>query len=342
MDFFPRLPPERRRELCEEAQLRLGLPAASIEKDFWVCWTLRELFALPEWGRYFTFKGGTALSKGWKLIERFSEDIDIVVDRAFLGFGGDTSPASAPSKKQRRERLAALKTECQTRIHAGLRPALEERIRRCLPPDAPWDLVPAAPEEDPDGQTLLFHYPESLAGTAAYLRPVVKIEMGARSDVEPAGAPLIQPYLADALPDVVGQSAFEVRALLPERTFWEKAMLLHEETYRPPGKARKTRLARHYYDLWSLIKNGVGASAARDTGLFERTAAHRAVYFNWSWMDYGTLRKGSLRIVPLEGHVGEWRQDYEAMRGEMFFGEVPAFDEVLRVVGEFERTFNAG
>jgi hypothetical protein len=342
MDFFLQLPAERRREFCAEAQLRLGLPAASVEKDFWVCWTLRELFALPEWGNAFTFKGGTALSKGWKLIERFSEDIDIVVYRQFLGFGGEASPEMAPSKKQRRARLDALRRECQARIHGGLRPTLEDRMRRSLPADARWDLVLAAPEEDPDGQTLLFHYPESLAGTAAYVRPVVKIEMGARSDIEPAGTPVIRPYLAEAFPDAAGPSTFKVRALLPERTFWEKAMLLHEETYRPAGKAHKTRLARHYYDLWSLIKKGVGAAAARDTGLFERTAAHRKVYFNWSWMDYGTLRKGSLRIVPLEGQVGEWRRDYEAMRGEMFFGEVPAFDEVLRVVGEFERSFNAG
>lgn len=342
MEFFLQLTPERRREFCTEAQIRLGLPAASIEKDFWVCWTLRELFALPDWGGNLTFKGGTALSKGWKLIERFSEDIDIVVDREFLGFGGDASPETAPSKKQRRARLDALKRECQTRIHAFLEPVLAEHMRKSLPAGNRWDLVPAPPDEDPDGQTLLFHYPESLAGTATYLRPVVKIEMGARSDIEPAGAPLIQPYLAEAFPDVVGPSQFTVRALLPERTFWEKAMLLHEETYRPAGKGRKTRLARHYYDLWCLIEKGVGARAASDAGLFERTAAHREVYFNWSWVDYQTLRKGSLRLVPLEGQVGEWRKDYEAMRGEMFFGEVPAFEEVLRVVAEFERAFNAG
>ena len=328
--------------MCGAAEEKTGLPPASIEKDFWVCWTLRELFAFPGWGSHLTFKGGTALSKGWKLIERFSEDIDIVVDREFLGFDGDASPEKAPSKKQRRARLDALKGECQKRIHAELKPALADRIRQSLPTGNRWDLVPAPLDEDPDGQTLLFHYPESLAGTATYLRPVVKIEMGARSDIEPAGARVIQPYLSEAFRDVVGPSAFEVRALLPERTFWEKAMLLHEETYRPAGKARKPRLARHYYDLWCLIVRGIGKRAAEDIALFTRTAQHREVYFNWSWMDYSTLRKGSLRIVPLESQVSEWRQDYEAMRGEMFFGQVPAFEDVIRVVAEFERAFNAG
>ena len=119
-------------------------------------------------------------------------------------------------------------------------------------------------------------------------------------------------------------------------------MLLHEETYRPAGKARKVRLARHYYDLWCLIQKGVAARAGLDLNLFARIATHREIYFNWSWMDYRTLRKGTLRIVPLEGQMAEWRRDYEAMRGEMFFGKVPSFAEIMRAVGDFEKSFNAG
>lgn len=119
-------------------------------------------------------------------------------------------------------------------------------------------------------------------------------------------------------------------------------MLLHEETYRPAGKARKLRMARHYYDLWCLITKGVAARAAANEALFARTAAHREVYFNWSWMDYATLRRGSLRLVPPGDQVSEWRRDYDEMQGAMFFGEVPAFDEVLRVVAGFEQAFNSG
>jgi hypothetical protein len=75
-------------------------------------------------------------------------------------------------------------------------------------------------------------------------------------------------------PELLGPSSFPVRAVAARRTFWEKAMLLHEETYRPTGKARKPRLARHYYDLWSLIGKGIGEQAIGDPGLFERVAAH--------------------------------------------------------------------
>lgn len=341
MEPFLNLPDERRRALCEEARTRLGLASVSIEKDFWVCWTLRELFGLPGWGPHLTFKGGTSLSKAWDLIDRFSEDIDIVIDRDFLGFGGEASPEAAPSKKQRKARLEALKAECQRRIHAELLPTLEARFRQVLPAGLVWSLAPATADEDPDRQTLLFQFPSVLATASDYVRPVVKIEMGARSDTEPAESPVIRPYLADAFPALLGPSDVHVRALAPERTFWEKAMLLHEETYRPAGKARKARLARHYYDLWCLITKGVAAKAVATPGLFERVAAHREVFFNWSWMDYTTLHPGRLRLVPLEAQLPEWRHDYDSMSREMFVGDVPAFDEILRVVGEFERGFNA-
>jgi hypothetical protein len=337
MQSFAQLPPDRRRRLCNEAQATLGLHAVSVEKDFWVCWTLRELFQLPEWGAHLTFKGGTSLAKAWKLIERFSEDIDIVIERDFLGFGGDHGPEHAPSKKQQRLRLDALKAECRQRIQLSLKPALAARFKSLLPADAVWRLEedPA----DPDGQSLSFFYP-AVIETAAYVQPVVKIELGARSDTEPSETPQIQSYLADAFPQILGPDAFSVRAVAPRRTFWEKAMLVHEENFRPADKPRKMRLARHYYDLWCLINKGVAAQAMADPGLFQRVAAHREIFFRWSWMDYSTLRPGSLRLIPSDDQLAAWRQDYQIMRGEMFFGDVPKFDEILRVVGDFEKRFN--
>lgn len=341
MNGFVELPADRRRLICEQAESECGLPPPTLEKDFWVCWTLRELFALRNWGQNITFKGGTSLSKGWSLIDRFSEDIDIVIGRTFLGFGGENSPEAAPSKKTMKARLQALKEETRQRIHDKLQPALRNRFAELLPKSNDWKIEPAPEEEDHDRQTLLFYYPATLAVSSTYLRPVVKIELGARSDNEPAEYPVIHPYLFDAFPDILGTSEFPVRALAPERTFWEKAMLLHEETYRPSGKKRRgVRMARHYYDLWCLITKGVAVKAAARDDIFERTARHREVYFKWTWMDYNTLKRGTLRLLPLEHQEPEWRQDYQAMSMEMFFGEVPDFDELLSVVGEFERRFN--
>lgn len=331
MDAFLQLPAEERREACRIAEELISLRAASIEKDFWICWTLRELFALPDIGEHLTFKGGTSLSKGWKLIERFSEDLDITVDRAHLGFGGDQSPEAAPNATQRKKRLDSLEETCITYTRDTLAPALAKRIAERVPGGT---LTP-----DPDDPlSLLFEYPSAFPADA-YLRPYVKIELGARSDIDPSERPEIRPYLADAVPDAVGHSVFNVRALSPRRTFWEKAMLLHEETYRPDGP--KARLARHYYDLWCLIRAGVGASAADDHDLFDRVAAHRTIFFRKGGGAQDTLRRGSLRLMPTRDHYPVWQRDYDAMRESMFFGVAPEFAEILSVVDEFASEFNS-
>jgi len=319
---------DRRRTVCEQAQDKLGLPPATIEKDFWVCWTLKKLFNLPEWGPRLTFKGGTSLSKGWGLIERFSEDIDIVINRDALGFGGDMAPDRAPSKKQTRKRLDALKAASQDCVNKTLLPLLGEAISKEMPAELLWQLDPDP--DDPDGQTLLL----------AYLRQVVKIELGARSDTEPTLDVDIHPYLGDAFSNLFTQTHFSVRAVSPARTFWEKAMLLHEETFRPPEKKRQARMARHYYDLFRLIDAGIGQKASGDLELFGRIAAHRQVYFRHTWVDYDTLRPGRLKLVPPDDQLAYWKSDYTAMKDEMFFGEPPAFDDLIQTALKFQDEFN--
>jgi hypothetical protein len=331
MDAFLDQPAALQARILTEAAARLNLPPRIVEKDFWVCWTLRELFALSEWAAHLTFKGGTSLSKGWGLIDRFSEDIDVVIDRAFLGFAGE---------RFSNNQLGKLKRVCAARIAGDLLPALSRRVADRLG-EAGWELTVAEAMQDPDLQTLLFRYPTLFAEQTGYVTPVVRIELGARSDTDPAERPDIQPLLGQVLPNVLTAATFSVRAVAPRRTFWEKAMLVHEETWRPPGRPRKARMSRHYYDLWCLITRAVAAAALRDEGLFERVATHRRHFFRYTWLDYGTLAKGRLRMLPLPEQEAEWRQDYAAMRGEMFLREPPPFDEILRVVGEFERTFNA-
>jgi len=336
VDIFPSLPVNRRRELCLAAGATLGLDAPSIEKDFWVCWTLRELFALPETGAHLTFKGGTSLSKCWKIIERFSEDIDVVIDREYLGFGGESAPERASSSKKRNAAIDALRTASSGHIRNVLSPALRRSIRVHLPAGLDWRVT--EDDADPDAQTLLFEYPAAFPA-GPYLRTAVKIELGARSDTDPSAHPEIQPYLAEALPGELGPSTFSVRTVAAERTFWEKAMLLHEETFRD-GDGPKARLARHYYDLWCLINAGIVDKALADPGLFTRIVAHRTVYFRKKKEITESLRPGSLRLLPAEKDRAAWADDYAAMRETMFFGNTPEFDEIMRVVAEFEQRFN--
>ncbi len=260
-----------------------------------------------------------------------------MLDRTTLGFGGEGAPETAPSQKQRAKRLDALRGACQTYIRDTLLPELERQVRAASVEAGRWRLE--MDPDDVDAQTVLVHYP-AVAARGDYIRPVVKIELGARSDTEPSAEPRIAPYLAEALPDVTGDCAFTVRTVAPERTVWEKVALLHEEAHRTSDAPPKARLARHYYDVWALIQAGIAERAMADPTLFARVAAHRVVFFRKSQAAQASLRPGRLRIVPSDARRAAWKQDYEAMREAMFFGEAPALDDVLAEVASFERRFN--
>lgn len=145
-------------------------------------------------------------------------------------------------------------------------PALQASMAADIPESLEWELIDDP--SDADGQTLLFNYPSAFPVGATYLRRAVKIEMGARSDTDPSEAIAIKPYISEAFPDLLSNDSVEVQAVMPKRTFWEKAMLLHEEMFHPADKRRKEWLARHYYDLYCLIEVGVADEASADYALF--------------------------------------------------------------------------
>lgn len=334
MPQFLELSVADQRLTIEQTAARVGWIASSVEKDFWVSWTLQQLYAMPDLAPHLTFKGGTSLSKAWGLIDRFSEDIDLTIGRDALGFGGSNSPEQAPSAKQRSKRLKALKLACSKHVREVVLPELFEKFGTVLG-KASWTLQMDV--EDADAQTLLFGYPTHFGvQPARYLRPVIKIEFGGRSDPWPASERVVRPVMAEYFPQALEGSDAQVHALAPERTFWEKAMLLHEERFRPADKPRRPRMARHYYDLFRLIGQGVGESAAKDLDLFRQVAAHRQIFFAQTWVDYSTLQTGSLRISPLAEHEAAWRQDYKEMQVEMFSAVPPSFDVVLAAIHKFE------
>jgi hypothetical protein len=340
MDRFVRLPRDERHLYFVQAAERLRLSPQIVEKDFWVCWTLRALFALPDLGASLIFKGGTSLSKVYGIIERFSEDIDVSIDRASLGFGGDQDPAAAASVKERDRRIARLKTACQRTIVENVQPALAKVIAAVEREAGDWSLC--LDEDDPDHQTLLFAYPGRAAVPAqSYLRSVVRIELGARSDHWPSMQAPITPYVAQAFPAAFLTPAVAVKVLAVTRTFWEKATLLHAEHHRPPTKTMPARVSRHYYDLARLIVAGVGEQAVADLELLQQVVTHKSVFFPSGWARYTEARRGSLRVVPIAERIPALAADYDSMR-EMFFGDHLELEEVLRILGEWETNLNRG
>ena len=338
MDDFIRQPSEERRVYFEQTAARMRLSPQIVEKDFWVCWTLKELFGLPDIGSTLIFKGGTSLSKVYRLIERFSEDIDVSLDRASLGFGGEADPEAGGSAKEQARRLDRLRQACQDKITGQLKPAFEKTIATKFGRATGWSVT--VDEADPDRQTLLYAYPSGWPEkTAGYVRAAVKIEMGARSDHWPSEQAEISAYVAQQFPAAFRVPAFIVKVLAAERTFWEKATLLHAEHHRPADKTMPLRLSRHYYDLSRLILSGTGEKVARDLELLRRVVEHKKVFFRSGWANYDTAQKGSLRISPAPDRLKPLEADYDKMQ-EMFFGDRPAFTEIFRVIREWEDGFN--
>ncbi len=338
MDAFAQSSPDDRRDGFVQTAAARQLDPVIVEKDFWVCWTLKELFRLPEIGGHLIFKGGTSLSKVFKVIERFSEDIDVSIDRAFLGFGGANEPEAGASNKEKQRRIEALKAACQHKIADALHPALSAAIQSKVQPNETWSL--RNDDEDPDQQTLLFEYPSSFAANSTgYIRRMVKIELGARADHWPCETKSITPYVAEQFPQGFKEGSCEVKVLSAERTFWEKATILHAEFHRPADKAMPERFSRHYCDFYELIRKDVAKSAVPKLDLLARVAEHKSLFFKSSWANYGEAAKGTLRIVPPEQRRKALRDDYGKMQ-QMFFGQPPEFDSIIALLKQWESEFN--
>lgn len=342
MDEIARLPLSDRVYLFTAVSRRRGLTPTIIEKDFWVCWTLKRLFTLPNPPAGLLFKGGTSLSKVFGIIERFSEDLDLSFDRVGLGFGGDNDPLNAPSGKKRKLILEGLTKACKFVIQERLLPQLIDSFSTFLdtPSASNWSLELA--EDDPDGQTLLFNYPteqQDHSSIPAYIQSAVRMEIGARSDHWPAMDATVEPYAAEDFPDIFKEAGCKVRVLAAGRTFWEKATVLHMWHHAPEDKKFRDRQSRHYYDVVRLYGHKLGKAAIKDIGLLLKVALHKEVFFPAAWARYTEAKPGTLRLVPPEARLPELEQDYRKMR-EMIFGKTPAFKDLLDVLRQMETEIN--
>lgn len=262
MDKVALLPAEDRAALFGETGANQGVVNTIIEKDFWVCWSLRRLFGLPKGTTAsLVFKGGTSLSKAFDAIRRFSEDIDLSFDRAELGYTGDRDPEKEGiSKKQVARLIDDLVGDVERHIADKLLPALRAAIVEQLgePTDGEWKLE----IEPSDAQTVNFHYPTALPVSEyegmAYITPRVKLELGARGDPWPTEEKVICPYAAEDYPDFFEHPDTSVTVLSARRTFWEKATALHAEAHRPATSPTPQYFSRHYYDLAMLIETAEG------------------------------------------------------------------------------------
>lgn len=332
-DSYLSLTAQERLELLDEAARQRGLAPAILEKDYWVCQTLDALFALPELGAHLVFKGGTSLSKVYGFIDRFSEDVDVSFHREFLGCGEEHDPEAATGKEQAR-RIEALQHACQDCIRENLLPRLHDSLAGLLGGTQGWSL-----EIDPqDAQTLLFHFPQAGGPGLSYITPAVRIELGARSDHWPSEDHSIRSYLGETFDRPMGNA--RVRSLAAERTFWEKATLLHAEAHRAADKPMPARYARHYHDLARMANTPAAELALADTSLLRRVVAHKSVYFRSGWARYDLAEPATFRLLPPEARHPELEADHRAMI-PMFFTAPPDIETVLKTLADLESRIQA-
>jgi hypothetical protein len=309
-----------RAELFEETAARKNLAQAIIEKDFWVCWVLKQLFSNKAFEGRLLFKGGTSLSKIFHAINRFSEDIDLAVDYIALGFTGDKDPRKGTCRDYiAGEFLESFRQQCAAILGAG---------------DA-WGLDVSKTYPN----VVEFRYPTAGTKGLEYVNPRVVLELGTHAEFVPHGQFSIRSFASEEFPNVVKDRDISVTALLAKRTFWEKATILHAEYHRPAEKPLPERYSRHYYDVAMMGEGKIKGEALTDRDLLAQVVKHKETFYASGWARYDLARPGTLRLVPQESRVAALEQDYKKM-GVMIFGEQPPFAWVLDRLGVLEKEIN--
>ena len=320
---------KRRIEILNQATELTGLPSVAIEKDWWVTLALKASFSLP-YSKYIVFKGGTSLSKGWNLIDRFSEDIDLAIDRKFFGFDGDISKTQIKNlRKQSCEFISTTFLDDLTKVLTEWK-----AIDAC-------NLI-AQPVKDSDihPQVIEIYY-NSVIDISAYLPQRVLIEVSSRSLMEPIEEIKINSILNDNfLQQIFGTAPFKIPTVLPQRTFLEKVFLLHEEFSQDVDKIRIDRLSRHLYDLEKLMDTEHGMAALKNTDLYNNIIAHREKFNPLRGLDYANHIPSKISIVPPDGVLKDYERDYETMTSFMIYGEPIKFMNLLKRILELQTRIN--
>ena len=323
-----KLTTEERNEILGLVSNHTGLLAYAIEKDWWVTLALYAIFK-TEWKDNIVFKGGTSLSKSWGLIERFSEDIDLVIDRSVLGFGEELSKTKVKELR---------KASCA--FTSGLfRNTLENELLAIGVPKSMFELkVADTTESDRDPQVLELYYVSSLE-KGSYLKEAVLIEIGARSLREPSAQRVINSIISETLGDInTTGEPFSILTVTPVRTFLEK-ILLHEEFSKPVNRIRIDRMSRHLYDIDRIMDTEYGKQAIQDKDLYDSIVEHRAKFNVIRGIDYSSHGPDQISFIPPENVMNAWEADYKAMQEEMIYGDSKPFKEIIERMRQLQENF---
>jgi hypothetical protein len=323
MDKIARIKPAERKELFSQTAAKFGyLSEAAVEKDFWVCWMLKNLFesSLRE---NIIFKGGTSLSKIFKLINRFSEDIDLI-----LNWKGN--PVGDPMTKRSNSRQEKFNEELdnwgQKYIEEVILPKIRDFCKNIC-----------AVKTDQAGN-IVITYPKAFEDT--YLRPQILLEIGAKAAWVPHDSYSITSYAAEAYPQVFETAEAVIVATTPERSFWEKVTILHAEANRPESSRIRNRYSRHYYDTVMIARSKFKEKAFADMELLRQVVDFKDKFYHCGWADYQNAKPGNMKLMPSVNSMDDLRKDYSSMKS-MIFGDYPSFDDLMDELKQLEEEINS-
>ena len=319
-----------------EASRISGISAKAIEKDWWVTLSLKLVFNTP-YAIHFAFKGGTSLSKGWQLIDRFSEDIDISLSSEAVGIAYAERPSKTFVEHLRRAGCSFTSNELMEALKAEFRSSqVPENLYSIEAEPIPLDM----PDTDP--QALYVNF-VSLFDPNPYLPDRVKIEFSVRSLKEPSIKRSMRSLLDNHFPNEnYIEENCEVLTILPQRTLIEKMLLLHEEYNRDElAKMRTERMSRHYYDLFQLSRQNFSSVTLRNNDFIEEIIEHRKYYSRLKRFDYSTLKRGRISIIPPADILKALEQDYAIMKAEMIYGNPPTFEKIIQAMKNLQDEINS-
>jgi predicted nucleotidyltransferase component of viral defense system len=323
------IPESTKRNAYIQISEKTGMADFAVEKDWWVVQTLSIIFEM-EVGQHLVFKGGTSLSKAWKLIERFSEDIDLAIDRKFLGFEGELS------KNQRTElRKAASKYVAETFFEE-----LQKKFQEKGLLGVTFQLVETN-DSDQDPRIIEIYYPNVIE-SPGYIQPRIVVEIGCRSLREPFSVQTFASLVDEEYFDSdFAQTPINVPTVNPERTFLEKIFLLHEEFHKPIEKIRVDRLSRHLYDVYQLAKTDFATTALKDAVLYETIVNHRHKFTRVGGVNYNGHQPQTINPIPLPEVMEAWKADYKTMQEQMIYVDSPSFEAIIEELTKLKNKINA-
>lgn len=294
---------------------------------------LQVVFGLP-YANKFVFKGGSSLSKVWKLIHRFSEDIDLAMDRSLFGFAGDLTKKQL--KKLRKESSLFVIEKLASNIAASLRDfGIDTHCEVVPEPDGDGDST------YPEPRKIHIAYKSVFDSGDSYLRPEVLLEVGARSLFEPTSEALVKSMISENSSIETSVWDNKIICAVPQKTFLEKAFLLHELFTTEMG-AKANRKSRHLYDLEHLMSQGEILEAVNDDELWETIRHHREIFTSIRGVDYTPDVRKRIVLVPPEEFEKEWRRDYDAMQKSMIYGDEMSYDDLILRISELQEIFRKG